>query len=271
MLKLFPQYWLVPFGGVAALFVYLIMQVKSGFSLPLAVVILVVAAVILFIVANFAALAAHQDRLAWLYQNLEPERFVKMYGKLLPRSHGNPAQEVNVRAHLANAYAALGEFDKAFELLEQAPEVPGDEKERLQAKVMLLNNRATMHYQLEQVEKGKACADEMHALLEQGPEELRRRYEESERLLRCHYEALTGVCEDDKYLREVVRNSTTTLFRVNANFLLSRVYFSQGERDLGMSYLEQTIEVGRDWLWPTQKARELLESMQPEGGKKAKA
>ncbi|MDO4270779.1 MAG: hypothetical protein Q4C72_07620 [Eubacteriales bacterium] len=257
LVKLFPQYMLLPVIGGLALLGVGIYMVLNGVSFLWAALLLIIGCVILYIIALSSAVGAHQDRIAWLYRDLEPERFLEKYSKLLPRAQKYPEQEVTVRAHLANGHAALGEFDKALELLDNAPKVDDQA-----LKILLLNNRAQIYFQTEQADKGKECLDQMRVLIAEGGDQARAQYAESERMLQCHYDALTSVCHDDAYLRTIVRDSTAALFRVNASLLLARVYLSQGETEMARSYLEETVEKGRDWLWPTQKARQMLETMQ---------
>ncbi|MDY3618478.1 tetratricopeptide repeat protein [Agathobaculum sp.] len=260
MLKLFPSYWLLPYGGGAVLLFIAIRKVLDGTPLWLAALLLILGCVLLFVLAEAGAFAAHQRKLSWLYQNLAPERFLKVYEKLLPRSKKNPAREVTVRAHLANAYLALGDFEKAIALLNDAPEVSGEGKDS--STVLLLNNKATVYLFGEQPEQAKHCIDQLHELLDKpGNEQLKERFTESERILRDHYDALTGVCKDDAYLRELNRNSTTELFRVNTSMLLARVYLSQKETELALSYLEQLAEKGTDWMWASIRAKEMLKEL----------
>ncbi len=262
LIKLYPHFLLIPIVGALVLLFVAARMVAAGVSFVVAALVLIIGFAILCILGMSYAVNANQNKLCWLYQDLEPERFVVMYEKLLPRAKKDPDLEVNLRAHMANGYAAYGEFEKALAVMDAAPEIPDEELNRT-AKILLLNNRAQIYFQLEQAEKGKECMDQMRVLLSQSSEALQKQYEENLRMMRCHYEALTGVCRDDAYLREVVRNSTTNLFRVNASLLLARVYLSQGETEMARSYLEQTYEKGRDWLWPTQKAVEMMKALPP--------
>ena len=263
LVKLFPQYMLLPAVGGIALLAAAGYMVKRGISFWLALAVLVIGFAILYILALSYGVSALQNRLAWLYQNLEPERFLEKFEKLLPRAKKTPALEVTVRAYLADGHAAIGEFDQALALLDGAPVVT-EESERLSAALLMLNNKGLIHFRIENAEKGKECLDKMRELLERQDEAAQKRYAENVRILQCHYDALTGVCQDDAYLRELVRNGTTALFRVNTSLLLARVYLSQGETNMARAYLEQTIEKGRDWLWPTKKAQQMLAALPAE-------
>ena len=262
MVKLLPQYAMMPFiGGLVMLGLsgYLLWR---GLPLWLALIVLVGGSALLYVLSLSYGVSEYQNRLAWLYQNLEPERFIEKFEKMLPRAKKYPVQEVTVRAHLANAYAALGQFEKALELLDGVPDLSGaEESEQVAAKLLVLNNKAQIYFQIEQADKGKACLDELRATLPQATDALRKSYEENERILQCHYEALTGVCTSDAYLRTLLTEGSTALFRVNISFLLARVYLSQGEKNMARSYMEETYEKGRDWLWPTQKAQEMMKEI----------
>lgn len=263
MVKLYPQYMLIPLVGGIALFGAAGYMVKRGMALWLALTLALIGLVILCVLGLSYGVSAYQNALAWLYQNLEPERFLEKFSKLLARARSMPVQEVCLRAHMANGYAALGTFDKALEMLADVP-VISEKGEQLSAEILILNNKAQIYFQMGEVEKGKACLDQMRTVMNTVDQTLRSRYEENEKVLQCYYDALTGVCREDAYLRDLMQTGTTALFLVNISLLLAYVYLSQGEPQMARAYLEQTVEKGRDWLWPTQKAQAMLQEIPAE-------
>ena len=64
-----------------------------------------------------AAMQDHQRELARLYNQLDAEGFVQDYSRHLQNKTFTQDTAVMVRMHLSNAYVALGEFDKAAEVL----------------------------------------------------------------------------------------------------------------------------------------------------------
>lgn len=90
LVKLFPQYMLLPAVGGIALLAAAGYMVKRGISFWLALAVLVIGFAILYILALSYGVSALQNRLAWLYQNLEPERFLESLKSFCPVRKRHP-------------------------------------------------------------------------------------------------------------------------------------------------------------------------------------
>lgn len=142
MLTLFPQYrialgvgWLVTAAAAG-------WMLQSGAAWYWIVAMVLVCGFAALAIAELAAASQHQRLLMILYREGDPDRFIKAYEPLLSQRCTVPGRLLTLRAYLSNAYLAKGEFERAAQLLDEAPQVTGREAEN--ARALLAGNRCTI-------------------------------------------------------------------------------------------------------------------------------
>ena len=142
-------------GLLAALIVSIvyaaIIFVRSGLSIRL------IFALLLFLLfygftsltAYFTAVALHQKVLAILYNEADPEHFIPAYMPLLSRPNLKPLTLLTLKAHLANAYANLGQTGKAIMLLDESDMPTG--RQTMDAELLIAGNRLSYYLLAEDV------------------------------------------------------------------------------------------------------------------------
>ena len=92
------------------------------------VAILAVATLITFAGTMLSATGMHQKQLNILLRDMDPERFISVYEPLLKKAGKRPNVQLTMLAYLSTAYANLGQYEKALELLDEALEKLIDDK-----------------------------------------------------------------------------------------------------------------------------------------------
>ena len=122
-----------------------------GLNLGITVAILAVATLITFAGTMLSATGMHQKQLNILLRDMDPERFISVYEPLLKKAGKRPNVQLTMLAYLSTAYANLGQYEKALELLDEAPSV----KEQVRADGLLLGNRCLIYIQMNQLDKAE--------------------------------------------------------------------------------------------------------------------
>ena len=92
-----------------------------GLNLGITVAILAVATLITFAGTMLSATGMHQKQLNILLRDMDPERFISVYEPLLKKAGKRPNVQLTMLAYLSTAYANLGQYEKALELLVRPP------------------------------------------------------------------------------------------------------------------------------------------------------
>lgn len=142
MLTLFPQYRIALGVGWLATAAAAGWMLQSGASWYWIAALVLVCGFAALAIAEMAAASQHQRLLMILYKEGDPDRFIKAYEPLLSQRCTVPGRLLTLRAYLSNAYLARGEFARAAQLLDGAPQVTGREAEN--AAALLAGNRCTI-------------------------------------------------------------------------------------------------------------------------------
>ena len=107
----------------------------------------------------------HSRELQRLYDQLDAEGFVRDYSAHLAQKVPNQDTALMVRMHLSNAYAALGEFDKAISILAEFPFKDGKKEEgNLLSRFAIASNLCYCAEQKGDLEEAQRRLDELLAL-----------------------------------------------------------------------------------------------------------
>ena len=148
-------------GEAAVLALGVMLHTTQGLSTGITVAILAVATLITFAGTMISATGMHQKQLNILLRDMDPERFIAVYEPLLKKARKRPNVQLTMLAYLSTAYANLGQYEKALELLDEAPSV----KEQVRADGLLLGNRCLIYIQMNQLDKAADCLTRLEAMV----------------------------------------------------------------------------------------------------------
>lgn len=140
MLTLFPQYRIALGVGWLATAAAAGWMLQSGAAWYWIAALVLVCGFSTLAIAELAAASQHQRLLMILYREGDPDRFIRAYEPLLSQRCTAPGRLLTLRAYLSNAYLAKGEFERAAQLLDEAPEVTGREAGRGAARAAAREN-----------------------------------------------------------------------------------------------------------------------------------
>lgn len=110
--------------------------------------------------ARMVATRNYQSRLLLLYEDLDPEAFLKAT-EPLKNMPMNPSVRCTLLVHLANGWLYAGKADRALEILNDI-KVP---KKALASKGLILSNQATCWLAENKPEKAQQCMEELKRLV----------------------------------------------------------------------------------------------------------
>lgn len=257
MLILFPQYrlglgtgWLVT-AAVAGF------MVRAGAAWYWPVLTILLCGFLALALAELAAANQHRKLLLILYAQGDPARFIAAYSPLLQARKVAPGQELTLRAYLSNAYLALGDSDKALELLAQAPPVTGSQAARAQA--LLAGNRCSIYLQ----RGDAAAASEQLARLRS----LQAASSNAQDDLFAAIPQLTARCDllqgritAPGLLEQAAQDTKSPLLRADLQLAAAQIQILKQHNTAARQQLA-TLADGDDALWVTRQAKQLLASL----------
>ncbi len=237
MISLFPKCRIIAVTGCAVGFMTFAVLLYNGRSF-LACCAFLVCILLSFLLANFQAVRLHQYILSWLYVQCQPEEFIEGYQMLLDKSKIKDNILITMKAHLSNAYAAKGEWDKALEILSDIS--PSEENRK--TKILLAGNRCDIFW----LQENKAGMAEQLEILDS-----LRSYESKEdlrihELLSVKYSQLSGSLSSDQieYAKDCLRDAKTPYLQLNIKYLLGLLY-NEYEPEFSHAYLKEVAESGK--------------------------
>lgn len=234
---------------------------------PLLLLLVSVIGVLVVIVLQYtSAIATHNQLLAILYDQLNPEGFLSRYEPLLHIPVKNPNLSLMVHLHISNAYCALGRFDEAQELLSAFPIRPGKKPEdELLTQFAIVSNLCYCAEQKNDIEAAKchltklrAVKEKLEALQKDKPEKKRMAFS-TELNEQCMKFLTTGHADISK-LKTLSQNSNQLLHKVTISLWISRAYLAVNNRREAEQLLGRIVNVAPD-LYPGRIAAELLSKL----------
>lgn len=169
MIRAFPKSRLTallgcPLAAVAAgLVTWLLLAQRSmepQSRVVVTVLVMFVAANLPLFFARILAAKAYQERLLYLYEELDPVKFLDALQPLqnMPMS---PSDRCTLQVHLANGYLYAGQPERALEILDGI--APPDNA--LQMRGLILSNRSTCLLMADRLDEAQKAMNELKVLL----------------------------------------------------------------------------------------------------------
>lgn len=235
----------------------------SGISPLLLLMIAVIGVLVIIALQYTSAVATHNHLLAVLYDQLNPQSFLKLYEPLLRVPVKNPNLSLMVHLHVSNAYCAMGLFDEAQSLLSSFPIAPGKKPEdELLTRFAIVSNLCYCAEQKNDIEAAKqhltklrAIKEKLEALQKNKPEKKRMAFS-TELNEQCMKFLTTGRADIEK-LKTLSQSSSQLLHKVTISLWISRAYLAVNNRREAESLLKRIVNVAPE-LYPGKVAAELL-------------
>ena len=270
MLALYPKYirrfLILGVVLVAVIIAVLTMNPAANRVMWIAMGFLGIAA--MFVSASTSAAQEHGAELSRLYDKLDAEGFVKDYSRHLDQKKIFEDTDLMVRMHLSNAYAALGAFDKAMEILENY--VPKKKKKNEEAELLnrfaVVSNLCYCAEQQKNIEKAKDYLTELlelrqklDAIQEKKPMNKRMAFN-TELNEQCMQWLETGKADVEILKHDVMAVNKQMLPKITTSLWIARAYLSDNQRREAEKLLKRIVELAPN-LYPGREAAKLLETL----------
>lgn len=188
----------------------------------------------------------HQRLLLLLYGHQQPAEFIRIYEPLRDVKPLAANVRFTLTAYLSNAYAAQGDFDRALQLLDEAPHA--GRREETNRRMLLCGNRASIALARGDGDEAAGQLSELESLLAKARLGKRKRQEQENIVatLRTQLNVLRGenlhaACD---YLRAKVEKGGSPLLRTELNYFIGSAYAQRGEAKLARPFLTQSAQAG---------------------------
>lgn len=249
---------------LAAIGVFNIMS--PGVNLLLILLVAVIGVLVIIALQYTSAVATHNQLLAILYDQLNPEGFLRHYEPLLQIPVKNPNLPLMIHLHISNAYCAQGRFADAKALLNAFPIKPGKKQEdELLTRFAIISNLCYCAEQENDIESAKRYLKDLLAIkaqleaMQQSKPEKRRMAFSTELNEQCLKFLTTGKA-DIEALKTLAQNNSQLLHKVTISLWISRAYLAVNNRREAEQLLNRIVNVAPE-LYPGRIAAELLSSL----------
>lgn len=212
------------------------------------------------IYAGFWAKRKLQGYSELLYVNVEPEKFLEVFGPIVDRTPKTTIDYVDGCNKLAYAHEALGQFDEAMALV--APLKPEELKNHSLGGIAITCNQQMRLLLLEEkVEEAKEVLQQLRNIEEvamQRAPALGRNTHECVRLYENWLAVLEEQPADEAYLEEEIQLSRNRIHKSEIQLVLAKAYENRGEQAMADELRLDVLTTGKG-LWAERKARQLLE------------
>ena len=163
-------------------------------------------------------------------------------------------------AYLSTAYANLGQYEKALELLDEAPSV----KEQVRADGLLLGNRCLIYIQMNQLDKAADCLTRLEAMVKADKDNaLGGDVVQSARCLRIRLNASKGWATDVAWVKSVAASGQPPFYAASNQLMLGQVLLADHNKAGAKAALEKAAGYSTN-LWACRRAAELLAGLERE-------
>ena len=166
-------------------------------------------------------------------------------------------------AYLSTAYANLGQYEKALELLDKAPSV----KEQVRADGLLLGNRCLIYIQMNQLDKAADCLTRLEAMVKADKNNaLGGDVVQSARCLRIRLNASKGWATDVAWVKAVAASGQPPFYAASNQLMLGQVLLADHNKAGAKAALEKAAGYSTN-LWACRRAAELLAGLEASASK----
>lgn len=194
-----------------------------------------------------------------LYEQEEPEEFIRVFAPLVRRAPVNTIEYVNGCVKLAYACEAMGRFEESLLWLQDV------KPEQLQlhglaARALVANQRARDYLLLGDTQQAGICLAELRELWETADGRapaLASGLKECVRLVQVWLDFLTGEDQDEAYISEEMELAKNRIYRAEMGLLLARMKMVKGDREESERLLVELTEM-KDVFYTGREAARLL-------------
>lgn len=231
--------------------------IHDGTGWPVAAAAVVLMSIALLVFFEIRAAMLHQRLLGILYLRQQPKEFIEIFKPLLQQKNMRPNARFTILAYLSNAYAAMGDFKTALELLDTEPALRGRRNE--EARALLAGNRCSIYLYMGDVARGEKELTELSALSSSGKAA---QQQEILELLRSQLAALQGKAtqKDADVVRNRLSGKGSPLHKTQLSYQLGLIYFQLGEKAFTRHYLEEAAKASQE-IWVSRQASEWLKAL----------
>ena len=262
--KLFKKYVLFSALLIAGVAAVLILRPEA--SRPAWILMGVLGLFALLVSMSQQAMREHEKELKRLYNEMDAAGFAKDYEPHLSQKFWSSDTEVMVRMHLSNAYIALGEFQKAREVLNYTQPEGKKKKETLLFNRFAIASNLCFVEEVEgNVREARRRYDELIGIRKE-LEELQlakpenKRAEFSTELTELCLRLLETGKTDAEALKSQVRASGRMLQKVTVSLWAARACLAERQRKEAEKLLRRIVELAPE-LYPGREAKKLLASL----------
>jgi pentatricopeptide repeat protein len=190
-----------------------------------------------------------------LFRNGEPRKFIAVFGPVAEATSPNTLERSDSYNKLAYAYGALGDFDKAWELLTSL--TPKSEKDGL---VTTASNKVRLLLLREKISEAEAMLNELRdavAVVSAKNQKLGYSGKHYIRLYEIWLNILKEEDADLEFIEEEIRLSDNPVRNSELKLLLAKAWEDRGEDELSEELRLEAMSVGMG-LWAENKARQQL-------------
>ncbi len=261
MLTLFPQYRFGLGVGWLATAVAAGLMINAGTAWYWPVLTIVVCGFAVLAIAELSAASQFQVLLMIFYRDGDPQRFIAAFEPLLRQRNSSASRALTVRAYLSNAYLAIGEAEKALQLLDEAPKVTG--KEAAGAQALLAGNRCSIYCQMGDSARADAQLELLKRLHQEDKEGKAELYQGISQL-ESQCALLHGQAVNMEEMEQQAAQSKSPTLKANLQLLVARMEFLRGHRNTAREQLQRLAQ-GREGYWAVREAKRLLETPELRG------
>lgn len=267
MLQLFPRYQkrILLYTGIW-LAVLACMAILYGVSVSALILAAIVGILLVVGMQAIACTNYHNQLLSILYNQLDVDRFLRLYEPLLSVPVKNPQMHSMIRLHLSNAYCAQGRFDEAVSVLKSTKLDGKDPEQATLARFAVVSNLCYCAEQENDLPAAKAYLKELLDLKAQ-LEQMQKSKPEKKRMAfftglneQCVQFLETGKADVEFLKSQVQSGNAQQLHRITTSLWIARAYLSQNNRREAEKLLTRIVELAPG-LYVGRCAQELLDQL----------
>ena len=200
--------------------------------------VILAGAALSWIIASVSAFLQHRRILNVMYAELKPDEFIRIYEPLMQKARVRRNFLFSMTCYLSNACSAVGQYQKALAVLDDAPPITGMWKRQCEA--ILAGNRCDICCAMNAPDSAKKELKKLQMLVSEG--------EVSQKpildLLQVKVHLLDGKATKEDY--EVVRNllspSATRYYQLTVHYLLGQLNEQFGETEFARTYYSEVAK-----------------------------
>lgn len=241
--------------------------IHDGMGWPLAAAAVIILSFVLLVFLEIRAAMLHQRLLGILYLLQRPKDFIEVFKPLSMQKKMRLNARFTVTAYLSNAYAAMGDFKTALEVLDLAPALRG--RRGKEAEALLSGNRCSIYLYMGQLQQAEKELERLSSLSSSDSRRgIRAQQADTLEILRVRLNTAHGgaVQKDADLIRGRLSGKGSALYKTQLRYLLGQIYIQLGEYDFAAHYLNEAAKAGNQ-IWVSGQAAELLKTL-PKKAKK---